>query len=120
MKKDAEANADADRIAKERAEKLNEADSMIFQTEKQLSEYGDKLSEGNKSSIQAALEDLKKAYETKDVDTIQPALDKINEAWKNASEEMYKAQAEGQTHEAQPQADASGDQTQDVDFEEVK
>ena len=66
------------------------------------------------------LEDLKKAYETKDVDTIQPALDKINEAWKNASEEMYKAQAEGQTHEAQPQSDASGDQTQDVDFEEVK
>lgn len=120
MKKEAEMNADADKKAKEKADKLNEADSMIFQTEKQLSEYGDKLSEGNKSTIQAALEDLKKAYETKDVDTIQPALDKINEAWKNASEEMYKAQAEGQTHEAQPQADASGDQTQDVDFEEVK
>jgi molecular chaperone DnaK len=63
---------------------------------------------------------LKKAYETKDVDTIQPALDKINEAWKNASEELYKAQAEGQTHEAQPQQEATGDQTQDVDFEEVK
>ena len=120
MKKEAEMNADADKKAKEKADKLNEADSMIFQTEKQLTEYGDKLSEGNKSSIQSALEDLKKAYETKDVDTIQPALDKINEAWKNASEEMYKAQAEGQTHEAQPQADASGDQTQDVDFEEVK
>ena len=120
MKKEAEMNADADKKAKEKADKLNEADSMIFQTEKQLSEYGDKLSEGNKSSIQSALEDLKKAYETKDVDTIQPALDKINEAWKNASGEMYKAQAEGQTHEAQPQADASGDQTQDVDFEEVK
>jgi molecular chaperone DnaK len=120
MKKEAEMNADADKKAKEKADKLNEADSMIFQTEKQLTEYGDKLSEGNKSSIQTALEDLKKAYETKDVDTIQPALDKINEAWKNASEEMYKAQAEGQTHEAQPQSDASGDQTQDVDFEEVK
>ena len=120
MKKEAEMNADADKKAKEKADKLNEADSMIFQTEKQLTEYGDKLSEGNKSSIQSALEDLKKAYETKDVDTIQPALDKINEAWKNASGEMYKAQAEGQTHEAQPQADASGDQTQDVDFEEVK
>mgnify|MGYP003593256138 FL=1 len=120
MKKEAEMNADADKKAKEKADKLNEADSMIFQTEKQLTEFGDKLSEGNKSNIQAALEDLKKAYETKDIDTIQPALDKINEAWKNASEEMYKAQAEGQTHEAQPQADASGDQTQDVDFEEVK
>ena len=120
MKKEDEMNDDDDKKAKEKADKLNEADSMIFQTEKQLTEFGDKLSEGNKSNIQAALEDLKKAYETKDIDTIQPALDKINEAWKNASEEMYKAQAEGQTHEAQPQADASGDQTQDVDFEEVK
>jgi molecular chaperone DnaK len=120
MKKEAEMNADADKQAKEKADKLNEADSMIFQTEKQLGEFGDKLSEGNKTAIQTALDELKVAYESKDIATIQPALDKINEAWKNASEEMYKAQGEGQTHEAQPQADASGDQTQDVDFEEVK
>ena len=67
------------------------------------------------------MEELKKAYETKDIALIQPALDQINEAWKNASEEMYKAQAEGQgAEQAQPQADATGDQTQDVDFEEVK
>lgn len=122
MKKEAEMNAEADKKAKEKADKLNEADSMIFQTEKQLNEFGDKLSEGNKSAINTALEDLKKAFETKDVDTIQPALDKINEAWKNASEEMYKAQAEGQAqpNEAQPQQEPTGDQTQDVDFEEVK
>ncbi len=120
MKKEAEMNAESDRMAKEKADKLNEADSMIFQTEKQLKEFGDKLSEGNKETINAALEELKKAYETKDAATIQPALDKINEAWKNASEELYKAQAEGQAHEAQPQPDANGDQTQDVDFEEVK
>jgi len=120
MKKEAEMNADADRQAKEKADKLNEADSMIFQTEKQLSEYGDKLSEGNKSTITAALDELKKAYETKDLATIQPALDAINEAWKNASEELYKAQADGQPQEAQPQQETSGDQTQDVDFEEVK
>lgn len=120
MKKEAEMNAESDRMAKEKADKLNEADSMIFQTEKQLKEFGDKLSEGNKEAINAALEELKKAYETKDAATIQPALDKINEAWKNASEELYKAQAEGQAHEAQPQPDANGDQTQDVDFEEVK
>jgi molecular chaperone DnaK len=120
MKKDAEMNAEADKKAKEVADKLNEADSMIFQTEKQLGEFGEKLSEGNKSAIEGALNELKAAYETRDVDTIQPALDKINEAWKNASEEMYKAQAEGGAQEAQPQADASGDQTQDVDFEEVK
>ena len=93
---------------------------MIFQTESQLKEFGEKLSDANKQAIEAALTELKVAFETKEVATIQPALDKINEAWKNASEEMYKAQGDNQTHEAQPQADASGDQTQDVDFEEVK
>jgi len=120
MKKDAEMNAEADRLVKEKADKLNEADSMIFQTEKQLGEFGDKLSEANKGAIESALTELKAAYETKEVATIQPALDKINEAWKNASEEMYKAQAEGGAAQAEPQANTSGDQTQDVDFEEVK
>lgn len=125
MKKEAEANADADKKAKESVEKINEADAMIFQTEKQLKEFGDKLSADNKSNIEGALEELKKAYETKDVATIQPALDKINEAWKAASEEMYKAQAEGQqggAEQAQPnQGGAEGtDGTQDVDYEEVK
>jgi molecular chaperone DnaK len=124
MKRDAEANADADKKAKEKADKLNEADSLIFQTEKQLNEVGDKLSESNKTALTSALEDLKKAYETRDVDTITPALDKMNEVWKNASEEMYKAQAEGQqggAGQTNPQAEApQGDQVQDVDFEEVK
>jgi molecular chaperone DnaK len=120
MKREAEANAEADKKAKETADKINEADSMIFQTEKQLKEFGDKLSSGNKSAIESALEELKKAYETRDIATIQPALDKINEAWKNASEEMYKAQAEGQAQQAEPQAQANGDGAQDVDYEEVK
>ncbi|UUC44883.1 molecular chaperone DnaK [Flavobacterium cerinum] len=121
MRQEAEANAEADKAAKEKVDKLNEADGMIFQTEKQLSEFGDKLSDGNKAAIQGALEELKKAYETKDVATIQPALDKINEAWKNASEELYKAQADGQASQGQPQGgDNQGDQTQDVDYEEVK
>lgn len=123
MKREAEVNAESDKKAKEKADKLNEADAMIFQTEKQLNEFGDKLSDNNKVAINAALEDLKKAFETKDVETIQPALDKINEAWKNASEEMYKAQAEqqqGGASQAEPQAQSEGDQVQDVDFEEVK
>lgn len=124
MRKEAEANAEADKAAKEKAEKLNEADAMIFQTEKQLTEFGDKLSDANKQPIQAALDELRKAYETKDAATIQPALDKINEAWKNASEEMYKAQADGQqggAQQAQPEGgEAQGDNVQDVDFEEVK
>ena len=122
MKKEAEANAEADKKAKETADKLNEADGMIFQTEKQLKEFGDKLSDGNKSNIEGALEELKKAYETRNVETIQPALDKINEAWKAASEEMYKAQADAQqggAQQAQPTQDG-GDATQDVDYEEVK
>src|SRR5690554_4013606 len=123
MKREAEANAEADKQAKEKVDKLNEADGMIFQTEKQLTEFGDKLSADNKSAIEAALEELKKAYETKDLDTIQPALDKLNEAWKDASEELYKAQAEQQQGEAQPtdpQPQGNGDGAQDVDYEEVK
>jgi molecular chaperone DnaK len=121
MKKDAEANADSDRLAKEKIEKLNEADSMIFQTESQLKEYGEKLSAGNKEAIESALDELKTAYDTKDIATIQPALDKINEAWKNASEEMYKqGDAQGQPQDAQPQGEAQGDNVQDVDYEEVK
>ncbi|SFZ94254.1 molecular chaperone DnaK [Flaviramulus basaltis] len=127
MKADAEANAEADKNAVENAQKLNEADSMIFQTEKQLEEFGDKLSDDKKQPIIDALEELKKAYETKDLEVITPALDKINEAWKVASEEMYKAQAEAQQGGAEaPGPDASqngqaeGSDVEDVDFEEVK
>ena len=127
MKQEAEANAEADAKAKETADKLNNADGMIFQTEKQLSEFGDKLSDDKKAPIEAALEELKKAYESKDLALIDPALEKINEAWKVASEEMYKAQAEAQ---GAPEADANAQQSgsegsetsdvEDVDFEEVK
>ena len=127
MKQDAEANAEADKLVKEKADKLNEADAMIFQTEKQLNEFGDKISGDNKKPVEEALEELKKAYETKEVETIQPALDKINEAWKAASEEMYKAQAEAQQAGA-PAGDAGAQDgaaeensdVEDVDFEEVK
>ncbi|WP_067146206.1 molecular chaperone DnaK [Pseudotamlana agarivorans] len=126
MKADAEANAEADKAAAENAQKLNEADSMIFQTEKQLEEFGDKLSEDKKQPIVEALEELKKAYESKDIAVITPALDKINEAWKVASEEMYKAQAEAQGGQPGPDAGAGeqpqneGSDVEDVDFEEVK
>ncbi len=126
MKADAEANAEADKAARETADKLNEADSMIFQTEKQLKEFGEKLSDDKKKPIEEALEELKKAHETKDVAVVGPALDKINEAWKVASEEMYKAQADAQQNgeaaegEATTDAGAEGDNVEDVDFEEVK
>ena len=125
MKKDAEANADADQKAKEEVDKLNSADQMIFQTEKQLKEFGDKLSDDKKKPIESSLEDLKKAHESKDLDKIDEALNTINEAWKNASEEMYKAQGDGATqpgadNPAQESAKDSKDDVQDVDFEEVK
>ena len=126
MKKEAEANADADKKAKEQVDTFNNADAMIFQTEKQLNEFGDKLSDEKKKPIQDALEALKKAYESKDVKAITPALDSINEAWKNASEEMYKAQADqGASADGQADTGASTGETndedvEDVDFEEVK
>ena len=125
MKKDAEANAEADAKAKESVDKLNSADAMIFQTEKQLKEFGDKLSDDKKKPIEESLEELKKAYESKELDKIDSALEKINEAWKAASEEMYKAQ---QNQQGQPQPDSEdkssdksdNDNVEDVDFEEVK
>jgi len=124
MKADAEANADVDKSAKETAEKINAADSMIFQTEKQLKEFGEKLSDDKKGPIEAALAELKKAHETKDIAQIDAAMEKINEAWKVASEEMYKAEQEtqgapeGDTGNGQPKGE--GDHVEDVDFEEVK
>ncbi len=127
MKADAEANAEADKKAKEMAEKINGADTMIFQTEKQLKEFGDKLSADKKEPIEAALAELKKAHESKDLAQIDAAMEKINEAWKAASEEMYKAQQESQTQQEAPAGDAEnaqpkneGDNVEDVDFEEVK
>lgn len=117
MKKDAEANADADKIARERAEKINEADSLIFQTESQLKELADKISDEHKTGIEYALTELRMAHQSQDVEAIQKGLDNVNAAWKTATEAMY---AQGEAGQAQPQADAQGDTTQDVEFEEVK
>ena len=126
MKKDAEANAEADKKAKDEVDKFNSADQMIFQTEKQLKEFGDKLSDDKKKPIESALVELKKAHESKDLEKIESSLNEINEAWKNASEEMYKAQAENPEAQADEKSSSGGDKksegddVQDVDFEEVK
>ena len=129
MKRDAEANAEADKKAQEVATKMNEADALIFQTEKQLKDFGDKIPADKKSAIESALEELKGAYESKDIAAINVALEKINEAWKSASEDIYKAQQEGgaagghSSYEAQDQQPNNGggdNNVQDVDFEEVK
>ena len=124
MKQEAQANAEADRQAREKVEKINQADSMIFQTEKQLKEYGDKLSEGNKSAINAALEKLRKAHGAQDVAAIDAALAELNTAWQAASAEMYQASsgaaggASG-TGNAGPSSGSDND-VSDVEFEEVK
>jgi molecular chaperone DnaK len=124
MKQEAEANADSDKAAKETAEKINAADGMIFQTEKQLKEFGEKLSDDKKGPIEAALVELKAAHESKDLMQIDAAMEKINEAWKVASEEMYKAEQEAGANpgadQGEPEAAAEGDNVEDVDFEEVK
>ena len=123
MKKEAEANADSDKKAKEEVEKVNAADAMIFQTEKQLKDYGDKLSDDKKKPIEEALEGLKKAHESKDLAAIDSAMETINTAWTAASEEMYKATQQQQGAESATQSNAEGggaDDVTDVDFEEVK
>ena len=126
MRKEAEENADSDKIAKETAEKVNGADSMIFQTENQLKEFGDKLSDDKKAPIEAALVELVAAHESRDIALIDAAMEKINAAWKVASEEMYAAQGAGGANpgaeqQGAPEAkDAQGDNVEDVDFEEVK
>ncbi|NVK50283.1 MAG: Hsp70 family protein, partial [Cyclobacteriaceae bacterium] len=113
----------ADKAEKEKIEKLNQADSLIFQTEKQLKEYGDKLSEGNKTAINGALDKLKAAHQSQDLAGVDSGMEDLNKAWEAASQEIYNAtQGAG----AQPGADAgtssaseSGDGVSDVDYEEV-
>lgn len=121
MKEEAKANEAADKLEKEKVEKVNAADSLIFQTEKQLSEYGDKISAGNKSAIEGALAELKAAHGTRDVAAIDSAMEKINAAWQAASQEMY---ASGQQDAgANPNPNAgnanSSDDVTDVNYEEV-
>ena len=130
MRQEAAANADADKAETERITKINQADSLIFQTEKQLKEFGDKLSGGNKTAVETALADLKKAYESKDTNGIDAGVAALNKAWETASQEMYAAagaqggqpggpdfggaNGAGQDGQGQP-----ADHVTDVDYEEV-
>ena len=124
MKKEAEANADADLKIKEEVEKVNAADSLIFQTEKQLKEYGDKIPEEKKKPIDEALTELKTAHAAKDLATIDTAMEKLNTAFQAASQDMYQASngdAAGPAGD-EPKADDKGktdEEVTDVDFEEV-
>lgn len=123
MKAEAEANAEADRKAREEAEKLNQADSLIFQTEKQLKEYGDKIPADKKANIENALNELKEAYKSRNISQVDAAINRMNQAWQAASEEMYRATQGGA--QQNPGADNTGSNkgdgpVEDADFEEVK
>ncbi len=129
MKAEAKANEASDKIEKERVEKLNQADSLIFQTEKQLKEFGDKISADKKAPIETALANLKEAHASQDTAKVDTALEAMNTAWTAASEEIYKAQAagaagpEGQGGEqagGQANGGANNDTVEDAQFEEVK
>ncbi|MBP5364941.1 MAG: molecular chaperone DnaK [Bacteroidales bacterium] len=129
MKAEAEANAEADKAQKDKVEKINQADSMIFQTEKNLKEYGDKIPADKKAPIEAALNKLKEAHKNQDIAAIDAAMNEVNTAFQAASQEMYNAQAQAQQAQQQagPQQQANsgsnnnnGDDVTDVDFEEVK
>ncbi|MEI6086779.1 MAG: molecular chaperone DnaK [Bacteroidota bacterium] len=129
MKAEAKANESEDKLARERVEKINQADSLIFQTEKQFKEFGDKIPEDKKAPIETALAKLKEAHKNQDVAAIDTAMTEMNTAWTAASEEIYKAQAAAGE---QPGADAgahanaggaqqaAGETVTDAEFEEVK
>ena len=123
MKQEAEANAEVDQAAKERIETFNQADSLVFQTEKQLTEFGEKISEGKRAPIDAALESLKAAHTAQDVDGCKAGIEQLNAAFQDASQEMYADQegaaAAPDSGEGQPTENADAEVT-DVDFEEVK
>lgn len=129
MRAEAQANESTDKQEREKVDKMNAADSLIFQTQKQLTEFGDKISADKKAPIETALEDLKKAHEAQDVSGIDLATKALNDAWSAASQEMYQAQQEGQGQPGadagnpgggDPNANASGkDDVTDVDYEEV-
>jgi len=127
MREEAELNAEADRKAKEEVDKINTADSLIFQTERQLKEFGDKLPADKKEPIEQALNKLREAHKNRDIAGIDSSMAELNSVWQAASEEMYKATQEaGQPGAEQPgqpgpdQAKPSDQEVTDVDFEEVK
>ncbi len=125
MKKEAEVNAAADKKERERIDKLNAADAQIFQTEKQLKEFGDKLSEGNKKAIEAALATLRKAHEAQDLAAIEQAIEALNKAWQQSSQEMYQAAQQSSAAEGaqQPRDENAGNdnnEATEAEYEEVE
>jgi molecular chaperone DnaK len=125
MREEAQRNAETDKRMKEEVDKLNSADALIFQTEKQLKEFGDKIPADKRGAIEKAAEELKNAHKNRDISAIDQAMTNLNAAWQTASQEMYQnaSQAESQPGQEQPSGNSKGsgsNEVTDVDFEEVK
>ena len=123
MRDEAKANEAADKQARERVDKLNKADSVIFQSEKQLKEVGDKLSAANKSAIERAVANLKEAHEKQNVDALEGLIDQVNNAWQAAAPDMQNASSSGNAEQSTNTSganDTKDGEVTDVDFEEVK
>jgi molecular chaperone DnaK len=120
MKKEAEMNADADKKAKEEVDLVNQADSLIFQVEKQLTEFGDKLPADKKGEIESVLSELKKAHAEKNLSDIKAKMDQLNAVFQAASQEMYSQAGAGSGQDAGASSGKPNDEVTDVDFEEVK
>src|SRR5690606_12295289 len=124
MKNEAKANEEEDKKLRDQVEKLNMADSLIFNTEKQLKEFGDKIPDDKKAPIETALTALKEAHKNQDHDAIDKSMEELNTAWTAASEEIYKAGQEAQDQQegaaAASDAGNDGDNIADADYEEVK
>jgi molecular chaperone DnaK len=118
MKADAEANAESDRLEKEKVDKINAADSMIFQTEKQIKEFGEKLSEEDKNSINEKLEVLKKAHADADVVAIDSSIQELNDTWGPISTKLYQEGNNDSSNNSESKDEDSA--VEDVDFEDVK
>ena len=122
MKAEAKANEASDKAEREKVDKLNAADGLIFQTEKQLKEYGDKVPADKKSTIESAVEKLKEAHKSQNLAEVDTAMAALNAAWTAASEDIYKSQQAGEAQPggAEAGSSAGADNVTDVPYEEVK
>jgi molecular chaperone DnaK len=117
MKAEAEANAESDRLEKEKVDKVNMADNLIFQTEKQMKEFDDKLTEDDKSALKSDLTSLREAHSSQDVDKIDEASNKLNETWSTISTRLYQQSNESNVEET---TQSGSDDVEDTSFEEVE
>ena len=115
MRKEAEANADADNQKLEKIQKLNEADSLMFQTEKQIKEFGDKLEDGDKDNLESVIKELREACKSENMTEVETMMEKLNSTWQEISTKLYQ-----QTETEEPKTESKVDEVTDVEYEEVK